>query len=230
MFKPRFKPLFLVALASSAAWGCMPAVTHGPKVIPGTTGGFSFSYPVGPKYSQGDWGAMAYLYGPIGLNLNVGSRAEANEGAWLVGAHLPLIGFFAPPASLAVTQVDVYRQFAPRQDLFGGVGLSVNPAQAMPYVQVGRINEKDSGWYTTQGIAVFRDDTSWNQREIAAVMWLPTIAYQNGGARQTTHLFMTVGIGTELGECTDYNPGCRPNEMRYAATAGVSVQFHARRR
>src|SRR5262245_52495590 len=82
---------FLFATGSTVG-GCVPTVAHGPRVTPGLSGGLSASYPFGPRYSQGDWGAQPFMFGPAGVNLSHGWRnADADDGAFQLGMHIPVM-------------------------------------------------------------------------------------------------------------------------------------------
>jgi len=95
----------------------------------------------------------------------------------------------------------------------------------MPYVQLGRMGEDGSGWYTTQGIA-FQRATGEATNTVRGWAWLSTAAYQWRGATRTTHVFVTAGAGQEYGNC--YHQ-CGPAEHRLALAAGAMLQFHRRR-
>ena len=216
--------LFPLLLATA----CVPAVAHGPRITRGFSGGLSASLTTGPKYSGGDDGPSNFLYGPTGLNAAYGWTLSANGPALRFGFHVPVPAVF-------LVQPDVYLQ-APRsvtRTFAFGVGVSAWAIElgsvAMPYLQVGRIDDDQSGWYTTQGY--FRNDRNLNAHSrpvLRSTAWVPSIAYQRGGSRTTTHFFLTGVFGTQHSRCNAFSDSVCSRDRRTAAFVGMTLERHKR--
>lgn len=211
--------------------GCVPAVAHSPRVWPGPSVGVSLSGTAGPKYESGDDGRNVFLLGPVGLNAGYGWRPEGSDRpGFRVGVHVPV-------PFVALAQPDLYIQAPPRVvgGLDVGVGVSAVAAEmgrvAMPYVQVGSIGQDGSGWYTTQGFySNTRNVTQAGRPVLRSDAWVPSIAYAAGGRRHTTHVFATGVVGQQLSRCDASSNEVCERASRWAAIAGVSVEWHRRRR
>lgn len=184
-----------------AAGGCMPLVTHGPRVEEGLWTGSTGSFRLG-SLPEGEvdtpLGSFA-LRPPNGFFARYGwLRGEEGPTAVLVGAHLP----FAIPFSIVQPEVDVYAQLTPAAAQHaGGAGVLVSPAHLMPYVQAGsNVGERNS-WYTTQGVAVI----GFAGGAPRALLWSPALSWRRGRLEQTalhrrrfaTHYFLQAGFGRE---------------------------------
>jgi hypothetical protein len=217
----------LLVVTTLFATGCIPAVNHGPQIESGWTGGLTAAYPLGPRYSNGDWGQTPFLYGPLGVNLGHGWRQSENGGAIQLGVHVPATLALFPPGFFEIAQADAYYQL-PAMD--AGFGVNLSSSYVMPYLQAGRIGTNGSGWYTTQGLSVMWDDDEVTSNGSAAIFWMPTIAYQMARPSHTLHWFVTGGAGTEKLPCYDWERQCAVQaEARYVLSAGVSLQFHRRK-
>ena len=211
--------------------GCVPAVAHSPRVWPGPSVGVSLSATAGPKYDSGDDGRNVFLLGPVGLNAGYGWSSERSDRpGFRVGVHVPM-------PIVALVQPDLYIQ-APRQFVGGldvGVGVSAVAAEmgrvAMPYLQVGSIGPRGSGWYTTQGFYSNTRNVSQAARPVLrSDAWVPSVAYASGGRRHTKHFFATAVVGQQLSRCDASSNEVCDRERRWAANVGVSVEWHRSRR
>jgi len=216
-----------LALSSTVAAGCLPMVNHGPQVENALSGGLSAGWSVGPKYMQGDWGEWPVLVPSIGANVSRGWRGDQlDEGALQLGLHLPALAVAAFPAGLMLMQGDSYYQFPATWtgDLDAGAGLNASWLHAMPYAQLGRISPEGNGWYTTQGFGVFAED---DFRDLYAVAWVPTVAYQSTKGNRTIHYFLTGSVARHPETC--HIGICDKSDIRYLAAIGVTLQFNSRR-
>jgi hypothetical protein len=215
---------------SSLSASCMPAILHGPQVDPGLVGGISMSFPSIDQRHFGGVGGDRFLAGPFGINLGHGWRSDQPGGAAVqVGVFVPGVVFVPVLAGVELTQADLYVQLPARVtgQLDAGVGVNLAPTHAMPYLQVGRISDEGSGWYTTQGISVMWDQTRYHTNDVAALAWLPTVAHQTGRPTRTVHLFVSGGFGQQFGGC--FGGRCDADQFRWAVTTGVALQFHRKR-
>lgn len=210
----------LLALVAGCV-ACVPAVSHGPRVSGGLSGGVTATLPLGPRYNDGDWGDQPFLYGPAGVDLGYGwAAAQPDRAAYRLGVHLP-----APLVTFA--QADAYVQVPGRWfgALDAGAGLNVSIYHVMPYLQLGRIGVAGSGWYTTQGVNFLRNTNDEYQNALYGVLWVPTLAYQWRRNKVTTHFFATAGLGRKYGPCVTR---CPPAEERGLLSAGVALELHRR--
>jgi hypothetical protein len=222
----------LLVVLTVMASGCIPAVNHGPRIESGWNGGLTASFPLGPRYDNGDWGQTPFLHGPVGVNLARGWRTSGDGGALQLGVHVPAALALYPPGFFKLAQADAYYQLPARisSGFDAGFGVNLASAYVMPYLQVGQIVDDDSGWYTTQGLTVMWDD-GVSSNGSAAIFWMPTLAYQQWKQSHTTHWFLTGGIGKEQVDCYNCDAGqcVRPNDIRFVLSAGVSVQFYQKK-
>ena len=220
----------LVAALLMFTGACVPAVAHGPRIEPGWSVGASASYTDGPSYDDYTDGPDRFLYGPIGANVGYAwSSGQPDRAAYRLGLHVPVPLFM-------IAQPDVYVQL-PRTMVGGldaGVGVSgwlIDPLNVhMPYVQLGRISDAGTGWYTTQGW--FRNDQNRDIQERhvrESQAWVPTIAYQWGHPRHTLHAFATGVFGTRALRCMGTSGAVCEHATRWSAAAGVTVELHRRR-
>lgn len=158
---------------------CAPVVTHSPRV----EGGTRLVATAGVSAALCDTVTCDLVLLPqMSLGIRAGRAAgEANAG-FSVGAHLAM--------NVLSSDVDLYAQaptgLAGGLDAGGGVLLSM--AHTMPYVQVGRLREDGSGWYTTQGFVwMMRRPPDYQLMgpleegepdEMRPRYWAPSIAYR----------------------------------------------------
>ncbi len=211
-------PLALLPVA-----GCFPAVLHGPQVEPGPRGAAVASVAAGPTYVEGDEGGIRLRNAPVGLGVGHGWRAASDARPSLfVGAFVPV---YFPMA-----QLDVYLQ-APRAwtgGAAGGLGLNVGTGQATPYLQVGRVSARGTGWSTVQGWSV-RRGSEFRSRSVA---WVPGLAGHLGGTRTTLHVFAMGAVGREPGDCLTLpatGRECRPGRRSRTLLGGAALEVHGRR-
>lgn len=191
--KIRIFSILLVAFAAA----CAPMVTHGPRVQPGVTA----SVTTGGSRALCDTACELDLTPQVALGVARGWAATETRPGFSLGANVSVIS----------SDVDAYVQ-APTGwtgPLQAGVGGLVGIDHAMPYVQLGRLREDGSGWYTTQGLAwIFRRDARHAmfaavdyppQRVgpdlVEPVYWAPTLAYRGRGGTGVT-LYVSGAFGT----------------------------------
>src|SRR5687767_7889574 len=121
----------------------MPAIMHSPRIDSGLSGGVAASLTAGPRPTRGDWGGMAYAYGPVGMNVGYGWTSDDGEG---LGARL---GLHVPVPLVVAAQPDFYVQL-PKRAVLGldaGVGMAWVPALTIvtPYAQLGALDASGSG-------------------------------------------------------------------------------------
>ena len=224
------RTFLLTSLALCAA--CVPAVTHGPRVQAGFSGGVTASLTGGPRYPSGDGGPEPFLRGPVGVNAGYGWRSD--RGLWpavRAGVHVPV------PFAGAL-QPDLYLQLPSRLigglDAGGGVSWVAGEMGriSMPYAQLGHIGDDGTGWYTTQGFYRNVRNVSQPVRPVyRSDAWVPTIAYQwTTGRRTTSHLFLTGLFGRTLRRCDAYSNRICEREPRTGAIVGLTVEWHANAR
>jgi hypothetical protein len=181
------------ALLLACASACAPVVTHSPRVDQG----FSFFGTAGGATRLCDTlQCETQLVPQQGVGVRYGQAATASR----------------PGVSAAVTfstavvssEIDVYLQAPTMVGLDLGAGLLAAGTHDMPYVQVGRMREDGSGWYTTQGVAFLSarpplwtlgGEPSRGADEVEPRYWAPTVAYRTRG-RQGIHLYVTGAFGS----------------------------------
>lgn len=227
MATPHARALALACLLA-AGTGCLPAIAHGPRVEPGASVGVTAAYASGPKVPS-DIFSTPFLLGTVGLNIGHGWVPErADAPAARVGFHVPV------PVLLAM-QGDAYVQAPARWlgPLDGGVGLNtflVMPTRVLtPYVQLGRVGARGSGWYTTQGLLIIRDPGGGYPHDVSHLAWMPAVAYQATSGRTTTHLFATGVFGRERERCDRFSGYCEPGAARWVVAAGMTLEYRPRR-
>lgn len=205
--------------------GCIPAVLHGPRIDGGLTTGVAASYTTGPKRTRGDWGDVAYAYGPVGLNAGYGWTSDRIEGLGVrLGVNVPLL--------VALTQPDVYVQL-PRRVLLGldgGFGVTSTPGNGvvMPYAQLGALSAGGSGIYATYGVIAGSDatDVVFSGESGAAVV--PGIAFQKVNGRTITHAFAIAIIARDR-RCPEGVTNCDRRD-NWAVATGMAVEIRHRKR
>lgn len=186
-----------------ASTACAPMVTHGPRVQPGThvvvTAGAGIS-PCDTVRCNLDLlpqAALGIRTGRVATETRPGMALGVNASINLLSSELD----FFVQAPTGLTSMDV------------GAGVLVSAAHTMPYVQVGRMGENGSGFYTTQGFvwmmrrstdyAIFDPGPRDAPAELKPRYWAPSLAYRTGGHRGT-HLYVSGAFGTAA--AYDYPP------------------------
>jgi hypothetical protein len=193
--------------------GCMPLVTHGPRVEQGLWTGSTGSLRLGSML-DGEVDALGTSFAvrpPNGFFARYGSQGGDGMPAMLVGLHLP----FMIPLSIVHPELDAYVQLTPSEELryAAGAGALVSPSHLMPYVQAGSSFSERTSWYTTQGLAL-HGYTGGGPR---AVLWTPALTWRKSRLAQSalerrksaTHYFVQAVVGREWVE----EPGM-PREVR----------------
>jgi hypothetical protein len=183
--------LSLLALACTAA--CAPMVAHGPRVQSGAT----LVVTAGGGLPACDSAVCELdLIPQAALGVRAGRPASETKLGFSVGANLAL--------NVLSSELDLYVQ-APTgfTRLDAGAGVLLGAAHTMPYVQLGRLLDDGSGFYTTQGFvwmmkrpasyAIFGEDGSAG--ELQPRYWAPTVAYRTAG-RRGMHLYVSGAFGT----------------------------------
>jgi hypothetical protein len=193
--------------------GCMPLVTHGPRVEPGlwtgSTGGFRLG-----SMLEGEVEALGGSYAvrpPNGFFARYGMEGGDGAPGMLVGVHLP----FLIPLSVVHPELDAYVQLTPTEErgYAGGAGMLVSPSHLMPYVQAGTSFSERTSWYTTHGVAVH----GWAGNGPRALLWTPALTWRKARLvqsalerrRSATHYYVQAVVGREWVE----EPGA-PTEVR----------------
>jgi hypothetical protein len=180
----------LLVLACTAA--CAPMVAHGPRVEPGV----AVVVTAGGGLPACD-SAVCHLdlIPQAALGLRGGRTATETRPGFSAGANLAL--------NILSSELDLYAQ-APtgftRLDM--GAGVLLGAAHTMPYVQLGRMLDDGSGFYTTQGFVwmmkrpasyrLFGEEGSAD--ELRPRYWAPTVAYRTAG-RRGLHLYLSGAFG-----------------------------------
>jgi hypothetical protein len=205
-----FAALLLVWLLG----GCMPLVTHGPRVQEGLWTGSTGSFRLGTLL-EGEVEALGREFAvrpPNGFFARYGWRPEESGPPGLsLGVHLP----FAIPLSAVYPEVDVYAQMTPHDSPgAAGAGLLASPGYLMPYAQTGGQLSARSEWYTTQGLTV----SGYAGGAPRAVIWAPALSLRRSRLEQTalhrrqfaTHYFVQAGVGREWVPREGTGDGTRP--------------------
>ncbi|HEX6041428.1 hypothetical protein [Longimicrobium sp.] len=205
----------LVGLCAAAA--CAPIVTHGPRA----ERGLQVTATAGLPQELCDTTCAVDLVPQIGFGARVGRPAEGGRMGYSVG------GTFS--ASLFASEADVYLQAPTAPDWAAGGGVLLSPMHVMPYVQLGRMGEDGSGWYTTQGFAWLAQRTDLSLSEgsgdlVKPRYWAPTVAYRfthRGGA---THLYVSGAFGST----NPLSPARTENGPVRTVFAGIAVERQVR--
>jgi hypothetical protein len=187
----RFFALLLVCVPAA----CAPMVTHGPRVQPGT----HIMVTGGGGYSPCDTLTCSLeLLPQAALGLRTGRAPSGTRPGLGLGLNLAL--------NLVSSEVDLYAQAPTDPARFdAGAGVLLSGAHLMPYVQIGRMRDDGSGFYTTQGFAwMSRRQTSYGLAgaheeeapdEVQPRYWAPSVAYRTGG-QYGMHLYLSGAFGT----------------------------------
>jgi hypothetical protein len=187
----RFSLLFALTLAA-----CAPAVTHGPRVEPGTT--VTANLGVYPALCRQNQSCDSGVDPELSLGLRRGFVRNPEGAAFLLGASLPLADLLAP-------ELDAYAQ-APAPGLFtGGAGALLSAHHAEPYIQAGLTRPNGDGWFGTLGYAwLFADPRNYFMQERPHMVRPPR--YWAPGVGFTGHVLgrsMTVYANGALGHFVD---------------------------
>lgn len=165
------------ALAAVLCTGCLPHVMHGPRIEDdGVSGALSLTLGRNFEFGEAGTSIVPSFYGSVRRSYVPGDGTGA---AFSVGLQVPFL--IAPflgeeggfEALGATSYADVYLQ--PMRGVetgweFGGGALGSTRIVA-PYIQLGRLDDDGSGWYTTQMIAFS------NELE-GSVVYLPTVVFR----------------------------------------------------
>lgn len=201
--------------------GCLPAISHGPRVAEGPSIGVVTSLTAGPRYKRGEFSDTPHLFGPVGVSFGHGWAApDELSGGLYLGGHIPIPG-------IIWAQADLYLQ-AP-SPLFGdfdaGIGINAGYAKYSPYFQFGRIDTNGSGWYTTQSITFLPPTTTYAVNQLYGWFWAGSVARQWSDEGREGHVFLSAGVGADRGDCIQ---SCQRTEQRYVFAAGVTLDLYRR--
>jgi hypothetical protein len=181
------------ALLLACAAACAPIVTHTPRVEEG----FSFFGTAGGGGRLCDSvGCDTQLVPQQGLGVRYGQAATATRPG--VSAAVTF------STAIVSSELDLYLQAPTAVGLDVGAGVLSALTHDMPYVQVGRMREDGSGWYTTQGYAFLSSrppewtlefDGSPTADEVEPRYWAPTVAYRTRG-RAGVHVYLSGAFGS----------------------------------
>ena len=197
---------------------------HSPRIDGGLSAGLAASFTAGPRRTRGDWGGMAYAYGPVGMNVGYGWTSDDGEG---LGARL---GLHVPVPAVVAAQPDFYVQL-PRRAVLGldaGVGMAWVPAMTivMPYAQLGALDASGSGFYATYGFMV-APDRSTSDSNYGGGVDVPGIAFQKVNGRTTTSAFVMAIIARDR-QCPEGFSDCVRRD-NWAVASGMAVEFRRRK-
>lgn len=181
------------ALLLACGAACAPVVTHSPRVDQG----FSFFGTAGGATRLCDTlQCETQLVPQQGLGVRYGQAATASRPG--VSAAVTV------STAILSSEIDLYLQAPTMLGVDLGAGLLTAGTHDMPYVQVGRMREDGSGWYTTHGFAVLSSRPPlWTlgahpgpgTDEVKPRYWAPTVAYRTRG-RRGIHLYVTGAFGS----------------------------------
>ena len=211
--------IHFVAAAALLSTGCLPHVMHSPRVEEDGLSG-SVSLIAGRNREIGD------LETRIVPSLYVGARHSSvpDDGdgpAASLGIQVPVLlapAFFEEEdaglsALLATSYVDLYAQPVRRSDpgFETGVGVLASTALVAPYLQLGRLDARGTGWYTTQLVAFTIGDDMGE-----GMLYMPTFVWRHRDAEGTSAANFSAGLGFGFGEdaATDH-----------LITIGVTLEF-----
>jgi hypothetical protein len=181
------------ALLLACAAACAPIVTHSPRVEQGVS---VFGTAGGATRLCDTLKCDTQLVPQQGLGVRYGQAATATRPG--LSAALTI------STSIVASELDLYLQAPTSLGLDLGAGLLTAGTHDMPYVQVGRMREDGSGWYTTQGYAflsarpptwTLAADFGPEADEVEPRYWAPTVAYRTRG-RRGLHLYLSGAFGS----------------------------------
>jgi len=188
-------PLRSVVLLAGAIplAGCFPPVVHPTRVEPG------------PAISASTWAQVAEVIevdddAHVRALPNFSIRLAAGFADTLRDGVNTLVSF---GAGLNGVSADGYLEI-PRSalgDLDAGLGMVWQNGPlgvVMPYVQVGRLLNAHSAWFTSQGLAIVSSQDS----DETTPVWMSTVGFSRSGAGRTGIVFVSAIIGRSFGyEC-----------------------------
>lgn len=179
----------------------MPHVMHGPRIEDdGLSGGLAWSLGRNVQFEEQDPLFTPSVYGGLRLS-HVPSAGDGQ--AVSVGLQVPLL--LAPlfwgedesfRALAATSYADAYVQPMRRSEpgVEWGIGALASSGLRGPYVQFGRDQPDQKGWYTTHLLAFVADDYGPFIRE--GLLYMPSVAIWSRNARpRGTPAHMSAGLG-----------------------------------
>jgi hypothetical protein len=217
--------LLCLLLATTVLGGCMPLVTHGPRVEPGLWTGSTSSFRLGSLLDEEVevLGRSFAVRPPNGFFARYGMERREQGAPILVGIHLP----FLIPFSVIHPELDAYVQLSPVDETAyaAGAGMLASPSHLMPYAQAGGTLSERTSWYTTQGVALHGYAGSGPR----AIIWAPAFSWRKARLEQSalmrrrsaTHYFVQGGFGREW---VDVDGGPREVRRRRFLLLGVTTE------
>ncbi|CAN5886010.1 hypothetical protein BH23GEM9_BH23GEM9_00490 [soil metagenome] len=211
----------LAAMLSSA---CIPHVSHGPRVEPGTRWNINASLARSTALQDEQLSVQPSVFFGGAHGWVTEGGAAASIGLQVPVLLLPFVLFDEEPLArfVALLTADAYVQ--PRQATEGGIdfgiGALASSGFAMPYIQVGRAG--DGGIFTTQGVG-FTYGT-FNR----VTYWVPSVSLRSTRADGTRKV--DYYLGGLVGMRDGYGPGMtRPRQTEWLVTLGVVTEMRRRR-
>jgi hypothetical protein len=112
------------------------------------------------------------------------------------------VAFVAVSPHPASSGADLYVQVPGGGDHWaGGAGVLAAPAHLVPYLQVGRVNQDGSGWFTTQGYVWMDEFEPGLQLDppytrVRPRFWAPSLAYRGRVADLRMQFTLTGAFGS----------------------------------
>ena len=184
-----------VLVALGVLTGCVPQVTHGPRVERGTTGVMNLSAMAVPgeglSPSEGEAGAVLYggaRHGWVAEDGTMAASLGVQAAVMAVPLHSGLLSNFA-----SSTQADLYVQLerSAQQGREYGVGVLGSKDLVMPYTQFGATRGNGNAWYTTQGIAI-------TTRGSGSTVWMPSVSWRDAADNNGRAVTWTAGSAIDL--------------------------------
>jgi hypothetical protein len=177
-FSAIVRRILTTVFAAVLCTGCLPHVMHGPRIEDDGVSG-SLSLTLGRNFEFGDPGTsiVPSLYGGVRRSY---VSPDGTGAAFSIGLQVPFLiaPFLGEQGGFeglgATSYADVYFQPARRVEPgweYGGGGL-FSTHVAAPYIQLGRMREGGSGWYTTHMIA-------FSNEFVGNVLYLPTVVIRH---------------------------------------------------
>ena len=206
--------------------GCVPAVTHAPRIEPGLSLGTSLSVAFVPQYENSH---TPFGVGPDGVDIGAGFTTGTGGAGILFSGELGLVRF----------DPDVYVQ-VPRRYLFdldGGLGFAATfsspPHGQMPYVQLGKLGSEGDGPYVMLGY-LRQSDLGESHYVLRANGWTATLAYQGHDThgrldtRFRWRAFVTGILGRPFRPGCGLDPDCTLAPKPWAVLVGWSFDRNTR--
>jgi hypothetical protein len=210
-------------VALTFAVGCVPSVTHGPRVEPGPSAEFSVGLQA-PRNRANEGGWPPFVFPPASGNIAYGLRDNSLDfGLRVAGGISAMLQF----------QADVYAQL-PRRALLGldgGVGVAAiapSPANTapMPYAEVGWIRAGNGPYAVAGYVHEIVDTNKAGAPEVLhADGWVGTLAYQFSHQQGRVRPFATAVIGRKYPmHCYGAGSDCSAFRPPRALFAGLSIE------